>query len=74
MTYNKDEGCWEATATIDDDTELKFRANHDWVINWGGSSDDLTQDGGNLNVSAGTYLFRLYVSYQGNHRVVISKQ
>lgn len=74
MTYNKDEGCWEATATIDDDTELKFRANHDWVINWGGSSDDLTQDGGNLNVSAGTYLFQLYVSYQGNHRVVISKQ
>ena len=72
MTYNKDEGCWEATATIDTDTELKFRANHDWAINWGGDVNNLTQDGANLIVSAGTHTFKLYLSYQGNNRVVIN--
>lgn len=74
MTYNTSEGCWEATATIDSDTELKFRANHDWGINWGGETSNLIQDGANLNVSAGTYKFQLYLSYQGNNRVVITKQ
>lgn len=74
MAYNKEAGCWEATTTIDADTELKFRANHDWAINWGGDTNNLTQDGGNLNVAAGTYKFQLYISYQGNHRVVITKQ
>ncbi|MBR7053541.1 MAG: DUF5115 domain-containing protein [Prevotella sp.] len=72
MTYNKDEGCWEATATIDAETELKFRANHDWAINWGGDVNNLTQDGANLIVSAGTHTFKLYLSYQGNNRVVIN--
>ncbi len=74
MTYNQEAGCWEATTTIDADTELKFRANHDWAINWGGTADNLTQDGANLNVSAGTYKFQLFISYQGNNRVVITKQ
>ena len=72
MAYNKDEGCWEATATIDAETELKFRANHDWAINWGGDVNNLTQDGANLIVSAGTHTFKLYLSYQGNNRVVIN--
>jgi hypothetical protein len=74
MTYNKDAGCWEATTTIDSDTALKFRANHDWAINWGGDMNNLTQDGADLNVAAGTYKFQLYLSYQGNNRVVITRQ
>ena len=56
------------------DGGLKFRANHDWAINWGGDTEGLTQDGANINVSAGTYKFQLFLSYQGNHRVVITKQ
>ena len=74
MTYNKDAVCWEATTTIDSDTALKFRANHDWAINWGGDVNNLTQDGADLNVAAGTYKFQLYLSYQGNNRVVITRQ
>ncbi len=74
MAYNQAEGCWEATTTLDADTELKFRANHDWAINWGGDTDNLTQDGANLQVSAGTYKFQLYISYAGNNKVVITKQ
>ena len=73
MTFNVNDNCWEATATVSDGG-LKFRANHDWAINWGGDTEGLTQDGANINVSAGTYKFQLFLSYQGNHRVVITKQ
>ena len=73
MTYNQAEGCWEAT-TDEVSGEYKFRVNHDWAINWGGSEDNLVQDGGNLTIEAGTYKFQLYISYAGNHRVVITKQ
>ncbi len=73
MTYNKEEGCWEVT-TDAVSGEYKFRANHDWGINWGGTESDLTQDGANLNIEAGTYKFQLYLTYAGNNRVVITKQ
>ena len=70
MTYNVDEGCWECT-TDEVEGEYKFRANHDWGINWGGSEDDLVQDGANLSIDGGTHTFKLYISYAGNHKVVI---
>ena len=73
MTYNVAEGCWEVT-TDAVSGEFKFRANHDWAINWGGTENDLTQDGANLNIEAGTYKFQLYLSYAGKHKVVITKQ
>ena len=73
MEYNKDAGCWEVT-TDKVSGEYKFRANHDWAINWGGSENDLTQDGSNLNIEAGTYKFQLYISYAGNNKVVVTKQ
>lgn len=73
MTYNTAEGCWEVT-TDAVSGEYKFRANHDWAINWGGSEGDLSQDGSNLNIEAGTYKFQLYISYAGNNKVVITKQ
>ena len=73
MTYNTTDGCWEVT-TDKVSGDYKFRANHDWAINWGGSENDLTQDGANLNIEAGTYKFQLYISYAGNNKVVITKQ
>ena len=73
MEYNKDAGCWEVT-TDKVSGEFKFRANHDWAINWGGAENDLTQDGSNLSIEAGTYKFQLYISYAGNNKVVITKQ
>ncbi len=67
MAYNTALGCWEATATLAAGT-FKFRANHDWAINWGGSFDDLSQDGANLSVAAaGEYTVRLFLSYDGAH-------
>jgi len=73
MTYNSAEGCWEVT-TDAVSGEFKFRANHDWAINWGGDTGNLTQDGSNLNIEAGTYKFQLYITYTGNNKVVITKQ
>ena len=70
MTFNKDEGCWEVT-TDAVSGEYKFRANHDWAINWGGDVNGLTQDGSNLSITAGTYTFKLYLTYNGAHKVVI---
>lgn len=72
MTFNTDEGCWEATTDLEG--EFKFRANHDWAINWGGSFDNLAQDGSNLSVEAGTYNIKLYITYAGNHHAVVTKQ
>ncbi|MBQ9884778.1 MAG: DUF5115 domain-containing protein [Bacteroidaceae bacterium] len=60
LTYNAEEGCFEVTTTLNDG-EFKFRANHDWGINWGGEPDSLSQDGPNIGVAAGTYLIKFYL-------------
>ena len=70
MAYNKDEGCWEVT-TDAVSGEYKFRANHDWGINWGGTVDNLTQGGANLTIDGGTHTFKLYLSYEGANHVTI---
>ena len=70
MTYNTEEGCWEVT-TDQVSGEYKFRANHDWAINWGGDVKGLTQDGANLNIDGGTHTFKLYLSYNGAHKLTI---
>ncbi len=69
MTWNAD-GYWEVT-TGEVSGEYKFRANHDWGINWGGTETELTQDGANLNSDGGTHTYKLYLSYEGKHHVVI---
>ena len=72
MTYNTDGGYWEVT-TSEVEGEFKFRANHDWAINWGGTADALTQDGSNLSLDAGTYTFKLYITHEGNSHVEITQ-
>ena len=70
MTYNAEEGCWEVT-TDQVSGEYKFRANHDWAINWGGDVKGLTQDGANLSIDGGSHTFKLYLSYNGAHKLTI---
>ena len=58
---------WYVRATIAEDTELKFRANHNWDVNWGGDGSAaineekyyVTPGGDNIVVPAGTYDFFL---------------
>ena len=74
LAYNVDAGCWEVTAELGAG-EWKFRANHDWAINWGGSESDLSQDGANLQLAeAGTYKVQLFLSYAGKHYCTVAKQ
>jgi hypothetical protein len=60
MTFNKETGAWEVTIELAAD-EMKFRANDDWGINWGGDTDNLTQGGNNIKITeAGTYFVQLF--------------
>ena len=80
LTYNTETGAWEITAELAAGN-MKFRMNHDWTISWGGANGDpaafgnLTEyNGKDLAVEAGTYKIQLYISYEGNNKVVMTKQ
>ena len=67
MTYNPEERCWEIKGVELSDGEMKFRANDDWALSWGGELDNLTtQNGPNIAVAAGTYDIKLYIDWEGN--------
>lgn len=76
MAYNQAEGCWQITYTFAADAQVKFAMNDDWSTSWGGADGDgsnygnLTQySGANLEVPAGTYTVKLYLSCEGNNKV-----
>lgn len=81
LTYNAETGAWEATTALKAGA-MKFRMNHDWTISWGGANgdpkayDNLTQNNGkDLDLTEdGTYKIELYIAYEGNNKVVITKQ
>ena len=74
MTYNFETRAWEATIELAAD-QFKFRANDDWGINWGGSFDNLTQDGSNLNIDeAGTYFIQFFPLCETKSYCVITKK
>ncbi len=64
LTYNNEKRCWEGDLTFTAGT-FKFRANDSWAINWGGTMDNLTIDGDNIQVEAGTYHVALYPNCPG---------
>lgn len=59
MTPSEDFLTWTGTLTVEDGQGWKFRCNHEWAVNLGGSLDDLVLDGGNITVPAGTYTVTL---------------
>lgn len=64
---NNDNHNWYVEATIPTSGGLKFRANHDWTVNWGGGAGDAVDSkvyygnvgGENITVPAGKYRFYL---------------
>ena len=79
MTYNKEENCWQIEYTFAEQTSLKFAMNDDWTVSWGGANGDasnygnLTQNNGkDLSVADGTYLIKLYLSYEGANKVTFT--
>lgn len=81
LTYNNASGAWEVVTNLSAGA-MKFRMNHDWSVSWGGANGDptaynnLTQNNGkDLDLSeAGTYKIELYITYEGNNKVIITKQ
>lgn len=71
MTYNAEGGYWECNPfVLENGSELKFRMNHDWTFNWGGTFDSPAQNGDNLNIQAGTYHVKFYLSCEGQNHIV----
>lgn len=80
MTYvpynaeTKELGYWEAKDITLASGEIKFRANDDWAINWGGDTNALTQGGDNISVEAGTYDIKLYAWANGYAKCELFKK
>lgn len=80
MTYvpynaeTKELGYWEAKDITLASGEIKFRANDDWAINWGGDTNALTQGGDNITVDAGTYDIKLYAWANGYAKCELIKK
>ena len=80
MTYvpynaeTKELGYWEIKDVTFTSGEIKFRANDDWAINWGGDTNALTQGGDNISVDAGTYDIKLYAWANGFAKCVMTKK
>ena len=79
VPYNKDtkevNGYWEVKNITLSAGEIKFRANDDWALSWGGELDNLTtKNGGNITVEAGTYDIKLYAWAEGYAKCVMTKK
>lgn len=81
MTYvpynaeTKELGYWEIKDVTLTNGEIKFRANDDWKISWGGTPDALTtQNGANITVEAGTYDIKLYAWADGYAKCELIKK
>lgn len=80
MTYvpynaeTKELGYWEIKDVTLTSGEIKFRANDDWAINWGGDTNALTQGGDNISVEAGTYDIKLYAWANGYAKCELIKK
>ena len=71
LTYNKATGAWEGELNLDGG-EIKFRANNDWAINWGGDVNALTQGGANIAIEGGKYKIQLFAFCDNKAHVVIT--
>ena len=63
LTYNQTTKKWEGQVTFEATGEYKFRANNDWVIDFGGDLNNLVNGGANIATpGAGTWNVTLDIS------------
>jgi len=77
MNYNTGNKSWEATVTVAQAEEFKFRANNDWGINLGDNNADNSLEYGGANIklaAAGTYYIALTMSNPGYYTYKVVKQ
>lgn len=70
MTYNPADGTWSITIELKDG-DIKFRWDASWTVNLGGELSNLSQDGANIHVSAGTYI--IVLNAENNTATIASK-
>lgn len=69
MDYDKKNDVWSITTALNVG-EFKFTTNGSWDINLGGSADDLSLNGSNLNITeAGTYEIVLHASRTTTNKI-----
>ncbi len=57
MKFNNGDSTWSIVASLTAGGNIKFKYNHDWGVNYGGSGGVLVLNGGNIPITAtGTYL------------------
>ena len=61
MTYDEENHCLSVSVNFASDTKWKFRCNHDWGVNLGGDLKDLTQDGSDIEATAGAHTIQLFI-------------
>lgn len=72
LTRNAETGAWEATGVVLNAGSIKFRANGAWDINFGGALDNLTINGDNITVGAGTYNVVLTLVCPGEYTATLT--
>jgi starch-binding outer membrane protein SusE/F len=67
MTYDANNKVWTATINVGSNGGFKFRANHDWGLNYGdtGANGSLEAGGDNIAITAGTHTISLYLNNSG---------
>lgn len=68
MTYNASDESWSVRTDLVAGA-FKFRANGEWKIDVGGSLDNLTQGGSDINVTAGNYTIKLYLTRSNSQKM-----
>ncbi len=71
LTYNAETNTWEGNVTLTDGS-IKFRANNDWNINFGGALNNLVANGDNIAVEAGTYNVALTLVCPGEYTATLT--
>lgn len=73
LTYNAGSNTWSGTITAAAGDQFKFRANHDWGLNYGdtGADGSLDPGGDNINLTAGTHKIILYLTGAGYYTYTI---
>jgi starch-binding outer membrane protein SusE/F len=73
MVYNTTTLEWTATINPASAGGFKFRANHDWPINFGDTGADLSleYDGANIPITPGSHLITLKLGVPGNYTYTI---
>lgn len=77
MVYNSGDNDWTATITLAEGDQFKFRANHDWGLNYGDKNADGSLEAGGDNIggyAAGTYNVTLYLGSAGYYTYKMVKQ